>query len=168
MYSFAPYTGGLLGSETEKTILDKARALVSCLRYGNEAATITKIRNPQLILSKLMDSTRQHRVGPHSELKQQYGMLVGKQLGKVIQASGGRYYFELIATPDNLRACRIAIELMSSGEIMGEKESNTDAALLLVSGSITHPLREVRVAKKKRAARADELNDLVERLRSVI
>jgi hypothetical protein len=36
-----------------------------------------------------------------------------------------------------------------------------------VSGSISHPLREVRIAKKKRSARADELNDLVERLRSV-
>jgi hypothetical protein len=168
VYSFAPYTGALLSSDTEKTILDKARALVSCLRYGNEAATITRIRRPSLILKALMDSTRQHRVGPHSELKQQYGMLVSKQLGKVIQTPGNRYYFELIPTPDNLRACRIATELIAFGEIMGEKESTTDAAILLVSGNITHPLREVRVAKKKRAARADELNDLVERLRSVI
>lgn len=167
LYSFAPYTGTLLSSDTEKTVLDKARALVSCLRYGNEAATVTRIRSPLAILNALTDSNRQYRIGPHSELKQQYGMLVGKQLGKVIVTNNGRYYFELMPTPDNLRACRLAAELLIAGEILGEKDATGDAAILLVSGSITHPLREVRIAKRKRSARADELNDLVERLRSV-
>lgn len=63
LYSFAPYTGTLLSSDEEKTVLDKARALVSCLRYGNEAATITRIRRPLLILNALMDASRGHRVG---------------------------------------------------------------------------------------------------------
>lgn len=94
-------------------------------------------------------------------------MLVSKQLGRVIVTRNNRYYFELIPTPDNLRACRIAMELIAAGEILGEKDPSADAAILLVSGRINHPLKEVRVAKKKRAARADELSDLVDRLRSV-
>jgi len=167
VYSFSPYTGTLLTSENEKTILDKARALVSCLRYGNEAATVTKIRKPLLILNALMSEARDHRVGPHSELKQQYGMLVTKQLGKVVLHDNGRFSFELIATPDNLRACRIAAELISVGEIMGDKDPGAEAAVHLVSGTVGHPLKEIRVAKKKRAARSDELADLIERLQSV-
>ena len=167
VYSFAPYTGGLLSSDEERTVLDKARALVSCLRYGSEAATITKIRNPLRILAALTDRTRNYRLGSHSELKLQYGMLVAKQLGRVIQTSPGWYSFELIPTEDNLRACAIARELLSTGELMGEKDPSASAALHLVNGNIEQPLREVKIARKRRPARADELADLVERLQSV-
>jgi len=167
LYSFTPYTGGMLSSDTEKIILDKARALVSCLRYGSEAATITKIRNPLWILNALMNPSRGHRLSPHSELKLQYGMLVAKQIGRVIATNNGRFMFELIPTDDNLRAGAIAKELLSVGEIMGAKDPEADAALHLVSGTIEQPLREVKIARKKRPARADELADLVERLQSV-
>lgn len=168
LYSFAPYTGGLLTSDEERTILDKARAIVACLRYGSEAATITRIRNPVWILNALTDPARNYRLKPHSELKLQYGMLLAKQIGRVIQAgTSERYIFELIPGEDNLRACAIAKELLTSGELMGEKDPGATAALHLVNGKIGHPLREVKVARKKRPARADELADLVEHLRAV-
>ena len=57
VHSFAPYTGALLSSDEEKVILDKARALVACLRYGSEAATVTRIRNPLWILNALTDAS---------------------------------------------------------------------------------------------------------------
>lgn len=166
VYSFTPYTGGLLSSDTQKTILDKARSLIACLRYGSEAATITRIRNPLLILNAITDPGRNYGLKPHSELKLQYGMLVSKQIGRVIQ-TGERYVFQLIPTEDNLRACAIARELLSSGELMSEKDMGAAAALHMVNGTIQHPSREVNIARKKRPARADELNDLVERLQSV-
>lgn len=167
VYSFKPYTGGLLNSEAQKTVLDKARALVACLRYGSEAATITKIRNPLAILNAITDPSREYGLKPHSELKLQYGMLVSKQIGRVIQ-TGERYVFQLIPTDDNLKACAIARELLSNnGELMAEKDLGASAALHMVNGSIQHPLKEVKVARKKRPARADELNDLVERLQVV-
>jgi hypothetical protein len=165
VYSFIPYTGQLLTSETQKTVLDKARAIIACLRYGSEAATITRIRNPLAILSALTDPARSHGLKPHSELKLQYGMLVSKQIGRVIQ-TGDRYVFQLIPTEDNLRACAIARELLSTGELMAEKDLGSEA-LHMVNGTIQHPLKEVKVARKKRPARADELNDLVERLQVV-
>lgn len=165
VYSFVPYTGQLLTSETQKSILDKARAIIACLRYGSEAATITRIRNPLAILSALTDPARGHGLKPHSELKLQYGMLVSKQIGRVIQ-TGDRYAFHLIPTDDNLRACAIARELLSTGELMAEKDLGSEA-LHMVNGTIQHPLKEVKVARKKRPARADELNDLVERLQIV-
>jgi hypothetical protein len=165
IYSFTPYTGGLLSSDTQKTVLEKARALVSCLRYGSEAATVTRIRNPLWILNAITDPARDYGLKPHSELKLQYGMLVSKQIGRVIQ-TGDRYAFHLIPTADNLRACAIAKELLSTGELMGEKDLGASAAYM-VSGTIQHPLREVTIARKKRPARADELNALVEQLQSV-
>lgn len=165
VYSFTPYSGGLLTSETQKTVLDKARAIIACLRYGSEAATITRIRNPLAILSALTDSSRNYGLKPHSELKLQYGMLVSKQIGRVIQ-TGERYVFQLIPTDDNLKACAIARELLSNGELMAEKDLGSEA-LHMVNGQIQHPLKEVKVARKKRPARADELNDLVERLQVV-
>lgn len=167
LYGFAPYTGGLLTTDAEKTTLDKARALVACLRYGGEAATITRIRNPLWILNAITDANRGHRLNPHSELKLQYGMLIGKQLGKIIKTDNNRYMFELIPSEDNLRACAIARELLSTGEIIGEKDPGTTAALHLVNGTIQHPLREVNIARTKRPARADELEGLVEHLRAV-
>jgi len=166
VYGFAPYTGGILTCDEEKVILDKARALVACLRYGSEAATITRIRNPLLILNAITDANRNYRLKPHSELKLQYGMLIGKQIGRVIQTANGRFIFELIPTEDNLRACAIARELLY-GEVTGAKDPGADAALHLVNGKIEHPLHEVKIARKKRAARSDELAGLVERLQAV-
>lgn len=167
LYGFAPYTGGLLTTDTERTTLDKARALVACLRYGGEAAVITRIRNPLWILNAITDASRGYRLKPHSELKLQYGMLIGKQLGKIIKTNNNRYMFELISSDDNLRACAIARELLSTGEIIGEKDPGTTAGLHLVNGTIQHPLREVNRARRKRPARVDELEGLIEHLRAV-
>jgi len=170
VYSFAPYTGALLSSDEEKVVLDKARNIVACLRYGAEAATVTRIRNPLWVLGALTDRHRNYRLKPHSELKAQYGMLVTKQVGRVLRVDrSDRYVFELIPTEDNLRACAIAGELLSGGgEVMGQKDPGAKAALHLVAGRIEHPLHEVKVAKKKRPARADELAELVGTLRSVV
>ena len=167
-YGFAPYTGNLLNSTAEKSILDKARALVASLRYGKEAASITRIRNAQWILSALMDENRHYRVGPHSELKGQYGMLVARQIGRLRQAKqSSRFYFELIPTPDNLRACQIALELLTEGEAVAHKDPAAISAVHLGTTSVNHPLREVKVAKRKRAARADELAGIIEGLQTV-
>ena len=38
VYGFAPYTGTLLTSDGEKTVLDKARALVSCLKVRQRSS----------------------------------------------------------------------------------------------------------------------------------
>ena len=168
LYGFAPYTGTVLTSTEEKSILDKARALAASLRYGSEAASITRIKNARWIISALMDKNRGYRVGPHSDLKGQYGMLVAKQIGQLIPSSKpGRVYFELIPTPDNLRACQIALELLSEGEALAFKDPAAISAVHLGTVSVNHPIQEVKFAKKKRAARADELAGLIEGLQTV-
>jgi hypothetical protein len=120
------------------------------------------------ILRTLMDANRGHRLGDHSELKEQYGMLVKKGIGRIEATPNGRYAFALIPTEDNLLACRLALELITSGEVLSDKDPlAAQAAMYLVSGAISHPIREVKVAKKKRPARADDLAGLVEAVRQV-
>jgi hypothetical protein len=167
-YSFAPYSGSLLSSPAQKSILEKARAIVACLRFGSEEAVITKIRYPSAIIRRLLDAGQNHRLGEHSELRQQYGMLVKKGVGRIERTTNGRFTFALIPTEDNLLACRLAYEFITSGEVLSDKDPLTaQAAMHLVNGTISHPIREVKVAKKKRPARADDLAGLVEAVRQV-
>lgn len=167
-YSFAPYAGALLTSPAQKSILEKARAIVACLRFGSEAATITRIRSPGAVLNTLMDKSRGYKIGYHDELKEQYGMLLKKGIGRIEQASSGRYAFVLLPTEDNLLACRLAYELITTSEVLSDKDPQAaQAAIHLISGEISHPIREVKVAKKKRPARADDLAGIVEAVRQV-
>jgi hypothetical protein len=168
MYSFAPYTGTLLTTAAQKSVLEKARAIVACLRFGSEAASITRIRYPTAILNKMMDKTRNYRIGDHDELKEQYGMLVKKGIGRIEKTTNGRYAFVLLPTEDNLLACRLAYELITVGEVLSDKDQQVaQAAVHLITGEISHPIREVKVAKKKRPARADDLAGIVEAVRQV-
>lgn len=167
-YSFAPYAGPLLTTPAQKSILEKARAIVACLRFGSEAATISRIRSPRAILNALMDRSRGYRIGYHDELKEQYGMLVKKGIGRIERAADGRYAFVLLPTPDNLLACRLALELVTTGVVMSDIDPHAaQAAVHLITGDISHPIREVKIAKKKRPARADDLAGLVEAVRQV-
>lgn len=167
-YSFAPYSGSILSSPAQKLVLEKARAIVACLRFGSEEAVITRIKDPAAIIRQLLDSGHNHRLGEHSELKQQYGMLVKKGVGRIERTSNGRFTFALIPTEDNLLACGLAREFITSGEVLSHKDPSTaQAAIHLVSGNISHPIREVKVARKKRPARADDLASLVEAVRQV-
>lgn len=167
-YSFAPYAGSLLTTPAQKSILEKARAIVACLRFGSEAASITRIRFPTAILNAMMDKNRGHRIGYHDELKEQYGMLVKKGIGRIERATNGRFAFVLLPTDDNLLACRLAYELITAGEVLSDKDQQvSQAAVHLNSGEISHPIREVKVAKKKRPARADDLAGIVEAVRQV-
>ena len=93
-------------------------------------------------------------------------MLVAKQVGRLRRAKqGAMFYFELIPTKDNLRACRLALELLTEGEALADKDPA--AIVHLGKASVNHPLLEVRVAKKRRAARADELAGIIEGLQTV-
>lgn len=164
VYGFTPYAGRVVTTPEQKIILDKARAIVACLRYGSEAASASRIRNPVWILGAMMDASRGYSLKPHSEARDQYGMLVSKGIGRVTQV-GERYAFALIPTKDNLLACSLAMELIEQGEVVGDKDPYADAAADLMTGTVGNPLHEVSVAKQKRTATSDELADLVDKVR---
>lgn len=110
-FLFAP-KGGL--TPDERTILDKARAIVSCVRYGERYAASRKIKFPRRILETLQENKRFKK--GHPDLFDQYGLLVEKLIGHPIDVGGGRWNFEIDDTVENMKALQVAIEMVEYGE----------------------------------------------------
>jgi hypothetical protein len=166
-YSFTPYTGRMATTTEEREILNRARAIVACLKYGSEAAVITRIRNKRVILSRLLDEGHGYRIGPHSEIKDQYGILVTKGVGKV-RKSGSRYFFELIPSDENVRAGKVAEDFLASGKSTPEAAIDLPdgARILSLSGEMSSSEKEIQIARQRKRATSDELEELVESIRS--
>lgn len=110
-FLFAP-KGGL--TPDERTILDKARAIVSCVRYGERYAASRRIKYPRSILHTLKENKRFKK--GHPDLFDQYGLLVEKLIGHPIDVGGGRWNFEIDDTVENMKALEVAIEMVEYGE----------------------------------------------------
>lgn len=166
-YSFAPYTGRMATKAEEREILNRARAIVACLKYGSEAAVITRIRDKHAILNRLLDEDYGYRIGPHSEIKDQYGILVTKGVGKVIR-SGSRYFFKLIPSKENIRAGKITRDFLTSGKSTPESAIDlpSGARVLSLSGEMSSSEKEIQIARQRQRATSDELEELVESIRS--
>lgn len=133
-FLFAP-RGGL--SAEERVIMDKARAILACVRYGENFAAGRRILYPRAILQQLLDQKR-FRQG-HPDLRSQYGLLVRKQIGRPIDEGNGRWNFEIIDTPENTRALRIAIDMLEIGESPSARMNVKAHAALLNPQSYLSP-----------------------------
>ncbi len=110
-FVFAP-KGGL--QPEERTILDKARAILACVRYGQGFAQGRAIKYPKAILDQLRTNKR-FRKG-HPDLFSQYGLLVEKLIGHPVHEGGGYWNFQVDDTPENLKALDVAIDMVEHGE----------------------------------------------------
>jgi len=164
-FTFTPYSGALITEQTERELLGKARAIVSCVRYGQQYAGASRIRYPAALLRALLDPSRNYSLASHSEAKQQYGQLVLRGVGRIVQ-TGSWYVFQLIPSEENKRAVRLAIELLNRNEIVEERSLNiADASQLSAPGAIGNEFDGISLAHKRKRAGDDELEDLVEILR---
>lgn len=109
-FIFAP-KGGLLPEE--RIIMDKARSILASVRYGQNFAAGRPIKYPRAILQKLRDNKR-FKSG-HPDLYTQYSLLAEKLIGKPIQEGFG-WNFEIIDTPENMKALDVAIDMLEIGE----------------------------------------------------
>lgn len=110
-FLFAP-RGGL--TSEERIVLDKARAILACVRYGQKFASGRAIFSPRRILETLRNNKHFRR--GHPDLFTQYGALVEKFIGHPIEESGNRWNFEVHDTPENIKAFDIAISMLEIGE----------------------------------------------------
>lgn len=97
----------------EKDIIKKARQIVACVRYGQEFAQITRIRNIMNVLNSLL---RKGYIGDHSENINQYGLLIKMGLVYPIKACYGHKIY-LNDNEENRKIFRLAIEMLQSGII---------------------------------------------------
>lgn len=153
-FLFAPQSGI---AAHEKVILDKARAIVSCVRYGQHYASVNKIQSPNAIVRKLI-SDKQFSKG-HPDLLEQYSLLASKFIGKPFKDTNGYWNFRVDETPDNMQALNTALEMLETGEPISAKvDQDVHAALSsstdYLSPASTRPklASSIKESKETRAA----------------
>jgi hypothetical protein len=129
-FAFTPVTGV---GQLEKSLLEKARAIVACVRYGQHYAGVTRIKFPLLILERLRTNKR---LGAHSEILKQYALLHKLGVGRITpnRLLRDRYNFDLIDTPENLRALDLAIQYLAIKEVTKSDPKIDEARQLLLPG----------------------------------
>lgn len=120
-----------------KNVLEKALAVLACVRCGQHFGGVTHIRQPVLVLNALLDPSRGHKVKANSAHKRQYQLLYRMQIVDFIP-SGSWVSPQLIVTEDNLEAVRIARDLLTFGEPLEDRADDSDARSLL---SLDSPYR---------------------------
>lgn len=150
-FAFTPQQG-LLPEET--IILDKARAIVSCVRYGQNYAEITKIFSPKAIVDALIS---RKRLNPHSEHLQQYGLLTKKGIGRVDKVPGDKWQFTIADTADNMKALQVAKDLLETGDAVSQNvDDAAQAKILNPSASYSTPVSQrVRINREAKTKTAD-------------
>jgi len=167
-FAFTPYPEI---SIEEKVILEKAMAILACVRYGEHFGLITKIKYPEAILGKLL--TPPHTIGPHTEIKKQYAILVGRGVGRIYPATGvsDRWCFRLIDKEENIKAVKLAKDLLVVGEaISGRGFQEELQKILFTSGSYEEALRTLPKLKKPARLSSEThehiLNEIMDVLRT--
>ncbi len=120
-FAFTPYVGGKILIPVEKVILQKARALLSCVRYGEQYGAITRIRDPKALLEALRDK---RMIGPHTEIAMQYHTLAipPAKVARIERVgSSGKFLLRLIDTEENLKALALACDMLEVGEVITER-----------------------------------------------
>lgn len=165
-FLFAP-RGGL--APEERAVLDKARAILSCVRYGQNFARGVKIRYPRRILEILRDN-KQFSHG-HPDLISQYGLLAEKLIGHPIQESSGYWNFRIDDTDENMKALDVAIEMLEHGtSATVALDRDAQNALLTPSqyqGPITTRVRMATEPTVSEATRADIIRELTKLARGM-
>ena len=133
-FVFTPQLG--VGKE-EKSLLHKARVLLSCVRYGENFAGITKIFAPDRLLNALVG---RGYLKAHSETLKQYESARNCGLVQIIP-SGKKYEVHFVDNDENRKAFAIALEMLTIGEAPKHDESLDAAKKILLPDPLNHPLQ---------------------------
>lgn len=166
-FVFAPH-GGL--SQEEYVILDKARAILACVRYGQRFSSGKRIIYPRLILERLRDHKRFKR--GHPDLMTQYGLLSEKFIGHPIDEGNGMWNFEVDDTEENMKALDISLDMLEHGDAPSAKiDLDAQRALLSPSGyqgPISTRMRLSKGIKTSPKTRAEIIRQMGNLMRGVV
>lgn len=132
-FIFTPRVGV---GKIEKELLHKARVLISCVRYGENFAGITKIFSPDTLIGALVN--RGYLKG-HSESLKQYEPARNLGLVKIIPTPAGRYEVHFIDNDENQMVVQMATEMLQVGETSKYDDSEENARKILMPGQLLHP-----------------------------
>lgn len=103
-FAFAPFR-----TNEPRAILEKARIILACVRYGENFSSITQVSSAMSILQGLRDRKMIGRT-PHSNIGSQYAAAANMGVG-YIERVGDRFRFNLYDTQDNVAAVNLAITM---------------------------------------------------------
>ena len=136
-FLFSP-RGGL--AREERIILEKARAVLACVRCGEHYADFKPVLYPR----SLLEALREKKTFRHSrpDTPEQYALLAKKGIGRIEEDTHrtGFYYFHLHDTRENMRALDIAIDLLDIGTTSTTKLEVDARQYLGVGGSFSGTL----------------------------
>ncbi len=154
--SFAalPYSVNSELLTTRKPVLDKALAVIACLRTGQYFGGYSSLSPGALVLAieKLL---REGSIAPHSSSARQYRLLNRAgviQFGNDPMPGGTWVVPTLIDTEDNREALALARDLLVHGEALSARTTNQPEALRLLESDdrFAAPLRTVHRLRDKR------------------
>ena len=151
-FAFTPYQGQQQLSEVERPVLQKARAILACIRYGQHFGSASSIFDPGAIINALRVKGR---IGPHSEIARQYAMLVVENVGRITRDPNytSRYNLEIIQTEENVKALRLAADMVKVGEAISDRGLDQAArSVLFATGTFREPatVRTEELARRRR------------------
>ena len=127
----------------KKPILDKALAVVACVRCGEEFGGYSDLPSATAAINKLL---REGRLAPHSSSRRQYRLMRNKGIiayGPDPMPWGTWVVPTLIDTKDNRQALEIARDLMTLGESMAGRDASEAREYLAADARYLNPMKTV-------------------------
>jgi hypothetical protein len=119
---------------SKKQVLERALALIACVRCGEISGGVTRIRFPDRLLAALVDSSRNYCLRGHSSTNRQYALLIRIGMIETVQV-GDLPAARLVPTSDNIEAVQLARTLLGRhGEALPGRGNESHAADLLFTG----------------------------------
>ena len=139
-----------------REVLNRALAVLACIRCGENFGGATSIARPLAVLDTLLNDDRDNMLGAHSSNRRQYQLLYNNNIVDFI-VSGDWVRPQLRKTEDNIAAVRLARDLIAFGETMHDRSKGAEAArkLLMNSSRYESPIETVH-RSRSRVRRPDE------------
>lgn len=145
-----------------KPVLEKALAVLACVRCGEHFGGATRTLFPARVLTALLDPNRNHQLSRHSSHKRQYQMLYRMQIVDFVP-SGNWVSPKLIVTPDNLEAVRLARDLLTYGEPLENRAGDDETrGLLSLNSPYQAPLQTVSRRRDRKTISDKEYQGLMD------
>jgi hypothetical protein len=166
-FATLPYTLDRDLLRGRKPVLEKALAVVACLRCGQHYGGATHLSAAQLtnVIDKLLDPTRGF-LAPHSSHERQYRLMhrTGLLAFDADLLPGGRWVTpRFIDTPDNREALALARDLITHGEQLAGRMGDDQArTMLALDQPFNAPMQTVQRVRGKAAASPKEWQRIID------
>jgi len=145
----------------QKPILDKALAVLACVRCGEEFGGYSPLSNPLFAVNKLLANGE---LEPHSSSERQYRLMRNKgiiEFGPDRVSWGHWITPTLIDTEDNRRALEIARDLLSVGESLAGRQAEDARDLLSSDARYLNPMKTVKATRPRLDHKENEYAPLI-------